>query len=294
MAVAFGRRRLVARTVSGRWIGVPFAAGFLSPSPTESNLSAPAETARLLQTARDALGTDGKPGGRAVFALPDRTVHVALETGAARGDLRRLRSGLVAGLTAGSGRADPGLERRFRFGAMPTGPRARRTVLGAVSAAAVVSQYEAAAEAAGLRAEWLDAVSLAPLPEWLASDGRSGPRVLLLLHRRHFVLAAADGMRLTGFRMRLRARLDPEPPVLAVRRLAADRGRRAAVWGDGAEAVSTALGRDGIEVEAPRVRRAASAVSPVVDAALAALLRRVGARPAPLAAAPVSPAAQAA
>ncbi len=295
----------MARTAGGRWLRTPFPATFLNPSPTEPNLAAPAEAARFLLEARDALATGGRRFDRAVVALPDRAVHASLGTGSAAGDLRRLRSGLVAALSAGSGTPDPGLDRRFRFGAMPTGSRRVRSVLGAVSAAAVVSQYEAAVEAAGLRPRWVDAMSLAILPEWLAAPSTAGHRALLLMHRRHFVLAAAEGVRLTGFRMRLRARLDPKPPVLAVRRLGADGARRpVAVWGEGAEAVGEVLRSSAFEVA--QVRPVAdgaglsspvadgAGLSPVTDAALTALLRRVGARPAPLAAAPVAPAAVAA
>ena len=282
--------------MGGRWIRIPFPANFLSPSATEPNLAAPAEAARLILEARDALGAGNRRFERAVIALSDRAVHAALETGPLSRDLRGLRSRLVAALTAGSGSPDPGLDRRFRFGTMPTGPRRGRAVLGAVSATGVVSQYEAAVEAAGLRPRWVDAISLATVPEWLSRRPGSGPRALLLLHRRHFVLVGADRGRLTGFRMRLRARLDPEPPVLAARRLAADGVRPAtAVWGHGAEAVSDALRSSGLEVAdvkpGPGESDPGVALSPVVEAALAALLRRLGARPAPLAAAPVASAA---
>lgn len=298
LAVAFGRRGLVARTVGGRWIRIPFPATLLNPSPTEPNLAAPAEAARFLLEARDVLGAGSQRFDRAVVAVPDRAVHASLATGAAAGDLRRLRSGLVMALTSGSGTSDPGLDRRFRFGAMPTGPRRGRTVLGAVSAAAVVSQYETSVEAAGLSPRWVDAISLAILPEWLAAPPDSGPRALLLLHRRHFVLVGAAGTRMTGFRMRLRARLDPEPPVLAVRRLAADARLAVMVWGAGAGGVSEGLRSRGLELAQVKPAAAESggeaALSPVVDAALAALLRRLGARPAPLVAAPAAPSALAA
>ena len=165
-------------------------------------------------------------------------------------------------------------------------------MLGAVTGSPVVQQYEAAAEAAGLRVRWVDATSLAVLPEWLGeSTGESECRLLLLLHRRHFVLATARGPRLTGFRMKLRAPLDPDPPALAVRRATESARHSVGVWGDGAAKVADAVRSAGLTLAETRDTGKdgdATAVSPVTDRALAALLRRVGEKPAPLAPAPAA------
>ncbi len=291
MALAFRRGGLVARTVDGRWTWTHLAADFLNPSPTDPNLASSAEAARSVVATLGRL-EDGVPFNEAVVAIPDRAAHAALTDQAGAGGLRRLRSDLVAALTASAGPTPAAIDRRFRFGALPSGPRRRRSVLGAVSGASVVHQYETAVEAAGPAVRWVDAVSLAVLPEWLASPASAAWRALALLHPRHFVLVVAEGFRLTGFRMRLRARLDPDPVVLAARRLAADGAAPGfAVWGDGAGAVAERLGEAGITVDEVRSASPPSeggpALSPVLDESLQALLRRVGARPAPLSGAPV-------
>ncbi len=292
VAITFREDHLLARTTDGRWVRWGLPADFLKPSPTEANLASSVEAARAVQAAIRILGSSGDRFGDAVIALPDRAAHAALSAAAGSGAARRLRTELVRGLTTSAGAASPDVDGRFRFGTMASGAFGRRSVLGAVTGSPVVQQYEAAAEAAGLRVRWVDATSLAVLPEWLvrAAD-TSGPRLLLLLHRQHFVLAAASGQRLTGFRMKLRAALDPEPPALAVRRATEGRKRPVAIWGEGASAAAEVLGSAGhalIEVRDAGEEGVSSAVCPVTDQALAALLRRVGDRPAPLESAPVA------
>lgn len=291
MAIAFRRDHLLARSSDGRWIRWSLPADLLTPSPTEPNLSSSVEAARVVGAALRALAA---PGGRfadAVIALPDRTAHAALSGAGGSRAVRRLRTELVRGLTTGSVSELQKLDGRFRFGTLASGSPGRRSVLGVLVGSPVVEQYEAATEAAGLRVRWVDAISLAVLPEWLAlPPGGPDRRFLLLLHRRHFVLATASGRRLTGFRMKLRAALDPEPPALAVRQ-ATEGGRHpVAVWGDGATATADLLRSEGqtlAETRDPRESRERNGVSPVTDRALAALLRRVGERPAPLRPAPV-------
>lgn len=292
MAIAFRREHLLVRTSDGRWVRWRLPTEFLNASPTEPNLASSVEAARAVQSALGVLSAGGDRFGDAVIALPDRATHTGLSETAGARAIRRLRSELVRELTASSGPDAPELAGRFRFGTMASGSFGRRSVLGAVTGAPVVQQYEAAVEAAGLRVRWVDATSLALLPEWLASaEGDADKRILLLLHRRHFVLATALGSRLTGFRMKLRAALDPEPPVLAARS-AREKGRHPiAVWGDGAVAVVEALRSTGCSLGEIRETgegegAGRSAVSPVTAQALAALLRRVGVRPAPLLPAP--------
>lgn len=264
----------------------------MTPSPTEPNLASAAEAARAVVTAFSALAAGGPRFGRAVLLIPDRAVHAGLGSSGGSGRLSRLRTELIAALTAGTAADSAALDGRFRFGSLPGGPRRQRFVLGAVSAAAVVQQYESAVEAAGATVVWVDAVSLAVLPGWLAGSSRSEPRALLLLHRRHFALAAADGARIIGFRLRLRAALDPEPPVLAARRLARSGTTRSfAVRGDGAALVAEGLRTAGLPVSevqpSPSSAAGRAALSPVLDGALSELLARAGGRPAPLARAPV-------
>lgn len=292
--MAFRRDHLLVRVTDGRWVRLRLPPDFLNASPTEPNLASAVEAARAVQSALGSLSSGDRRFGDAVIALPDRAAHAALSEGAGSRAVRSLRTELVRGLTSGAGPDAWELDGRFRFGTLASGALGKRTVLGAVTGAAVVQQYESAAEAAGLRVRWVDATSLAVLPEWLTGPGSgTEDRFLLLLHRRHFVFAAASGPRLTGFRMRLRAALDPEPAVLAVLR-AGESGRRPVqVWGDGAEAVAEALRSAGHSVGDVRgVGRESESfrVSPVTDRALAALLRRVGERPAPLRPAPVAPA----
>ena len=234
------------------------------------------EAARAVQAALGALASPGARFTDAVIALPDRAAHAALSEVAGSRAVRTLRAELMRGLTTSSGPELQRLDGRFRFGTLTSGPPRRRSVLGALTGSPVVQQYEAAAEASGLRVRWVDATSLAVLPEWLVGPPNDADRrLLLLLHRRHFVLAAASGARLTGFRMKLRAALDPAPPALVVRR-ATESGRRPiAVWGDGATAVADVLRSSGHSLVEVRDAGEAAKLSPVADDALAALLRRI-------------------
>ena len=290
--MAFRRDHVLVRTSDGRWVTGRLPADLLTPSPTEPNLGSSVEAARAI---RAALGTLASPGSRfadAVIALPDRAAHAALSEVAGSRAVRKLRSELVRGLTSSSGPELHKLDGRFRFGILTSGSLGRRSVLGAVTGSPVVQQYEAAVEAAGLRVRWVDATSLAVLPEWLARiSSEAGRRLLLLLHRRHFVFAAASGRRLTGFRMKLRAALDPEPPALAVRRATQSGRHPVVVWGDGATVAADVLrsaGHTVAEVRDTGEGPESSAVSPVTEGALAALLRRVGEKPSPLRSTPVA------
>ncbi len=286
VGIAFLRGGLLVAAVSGRWARVPLPADAVRPSPTEENLAAPAEAARALRAGLRQLGMSPARRGDAVLVLPDRAVHAGLGApfGPGRGgpSLRRLRAGLIAGLGGRSGAMDEGeLGARFRFGTLLSGSFRRRTALGAVSGSRVVRQYEAVAEAAGLAVRWVDAASLSVLPEWLAATA-SGSRVLLLLHRSHFVVAAASGGVLSRFRMKLRAALDPAPPLQAVR-LLPDAEAPVEIRGAGSAELAEALDHLGYAVEAPAEANGAEpeGLPPIEGAALQALLARVGARPVP-------------
>ena len=281
----------MVRTSDGRWVRWRLPADFVAPSPTEPNLASSVEAARAVQAALRPLAAPNGGFRNAVIALPDGAAHAGLSEGAGSRAVRRLRSELVRGLATTSAPSPTELDGRFRFGTLASGSLGRRSVLGAVTGSPVARQYEAAAEAAGLRVRWVDATSLALLPEWLArASGKSERRLLLLLHRRHFVLATAAGERLTGFRMKLRAALDPDPPALAIRR-ATESGRHGvSILGDGAAAVAGLARSMGLAAESRDADedQGTPAVSPVTDGALAALLRRVGERPAPLEPVPVA------
>lgn len=290
--MTFRRDHLMIRTGDGRWVRWRLPADFVAPSPTEPNLASSVEAARTVQAALRVLASPDGAFRDAVIALPDRAAHAGLSEGAGSRAVRRLRSELVRGLATTSAPSPSELDGRFRFGTLASGPFGSRSVLGAVTGSPVVRQYEAAAEAAGLRVRWVDATSLALIPEWLGrASGKSDRRLLLLLHRRHFVLATAAGERLTGFRMKLRAALDEGPPALAIRR-ATERGRHGvSILGDGAAAVADlarSMGLATVEARDAEQDGGTPAVSPVTDGALAALLRRVGERPAPLKPTPVA------
>ena len=290
--MAFRRDHVLVRTSDGRWVTWRLPADLLNPSPTEPNLGSSVEAARAIRAALGTLASPGSIIADAVIALPDRAAHAALSEVAGSRAVRKLRSELVRGLTSSSGPELHKLDGRFRFGTLTSGSLGRRSVLGAVTGSPVVQQYEAAVEAAGLRVRWVDATSLAVLPEWLARiSSEAGRRLLLLLHRRHFVFAAASGRRLTGFRMKLRAALDPEPPALAVRRATQSGRHPVVVWGDGATVAADVLrsaGHTVAEVRDTGEGPESSAVSPVTEGALAALLRRVGEKPSPLRSTPVA------
>ncbi|MXZ59898.1 MAG: hypothetical protein F4228_04295 [Acidobacteria bacterium] len=290
--MTFRRDHLMIRAGDGRWVRWRLPADFVAPSPTEPNLASSVEAARAVQAALRALAAPNGGFRDAVIALPDRAAHAGLSEGAGSRAVRRLRSELVRGLATTSAPSSSELDGRFRFGTLASGSLGRRSVLGAVTGSPVARQYEAAAEAAGLRVRWVDATSLALLPEWLArAADESHRRLLLLLHRRHFVLATATGGRLSGFRMKLRAALDPDPPALAIRR-ATESGRHGvSILGDGAAAVAEvarSMASATVEARDAQEDGGTPAVSPVTDGALAALLRRVGERPAPLKPTPVA------
>ena len=283
----------MVRTSDGRWVRWRLPADFVAASPTEPNLASSVEAARAVQAALRALAAPHGGFRDAVIALPDRAAHAGLSEGAGSRALRRLRSKLVRGLATTSAPSSSELDGRFRFGTLASGSLGRRSVLGAVTGSPVAQQYEAAAEAAGLRVRWVDATSLALLPEWLGRAGEKRERrLLLLLHRRHFVLATAAGERLTGFRMKLRAALDEGPPALAIRR-ATESGRHGvSILGDGAAPVADLVRSMGLTLvetrDAEEDAASPGGVSPVTDGALSALLRRVGGRPAPLKPTPVA------
>lgn len=290
--MTFRRDHLLVRASDGRWVRWRLPADFVAPSPTEPNLASSVEAARAVQAALRALTVANGGFRDAVIALPDRAAHTGLSEGAGSRAVRRLRSELVRGLATTSAGSASELDGRFRFGTLASGPLGRRSVLGAVTGSPVARQYEAAAEAAGLRVRWVDATSLALLPEWLGrAASKSDRRLLLLLHRRHFVLVTASGQRVTGFRMKLRAALDEGPPALAVRRATEHRSHAVSILGDGAAAVADCvrpLGLPLVESRGAAASGGTPGMSPVTEGALVALLRRAGARPAPLAADPVA------
>lgn len=307
MGVLFAADRLFLRAGDGNWLTAPLPESLSGVSPSEPHFPSPAEAARALDRALTRLaGGEARPpgngrfeGGRfreAVVAIPDRAVAVGLADSAGPRRRRRLRAALAATLTAGAAAGAPAAP-RMRFGSLRSGSLRRSSLLGAAVAGAVVSQYESVVEAAGLTVRWVDTPTLALLPEWLAAGPKSGARALLALHRRHFALAAASGRRLTAFRLKLRAALDPEPPALAARRLAAAAAAgerpRVFVCGEGAEETAALLRRADLPPESVRgaagnSASGAAALSPVWTDALGALLRRLGAPPARLAPEPAA------
>lgn len=310
MGVLFGADRLFLRASDGSWLTASLPENLSRVSPSEPNFPSPAEAARVLGRALTRLAGGGSgglaegrpPAGRfreapfreAVVAIPDRAVAVGLADSSGPRRRRRLRASLAATLSAGAGAAPSA---RMRFGSLRSGSLRRSSLLGAAVAGPVASQYESVVEAAGLAVRWVDTPTLALLPEWLAAGPGSGSRALLALHRRHFALAAASGRRLTAFRLKLRAALDPEPPALAARRLAAAAASgerpRISVRGEGAEETAALLRAADLPPESVRAASENSTsearpLSPVWADALGALLRRLGGRPAPLAAEPVA------
>lgn len=310
VGIAFGAERLFLRSGDGRRVETRLPENLLRPSSSEPNFSSTADAARALGNALERLSAPGgeNSGGsftEAVLAIPDRAVAVALLESAGAGGRRRLQADLAAGLAAGGDSGSRPAPGRVRFGTIPSGSFRRRSLLGACASAAVVSQYESVAAAVGLEVRWVDTPTLAILPEWLAAGRGAGERILAALHRRHFAVAAAAGNRLTAFRLKLRAALDPQPPAAAVRKLSGNAGAEAVcVRGEGAAEVRALLGLTG----GPRAAEAEPGVggrllgsvaresvpgpaSPIREDALAALLRRVGARPSALAPGPAAAAA---
>lgn len=301
VGVLFGAERLFLRSSDGSWLRSRLPENLSRVSASEPNFPSPADAARELEAALGRLAGGGAMARfrEAVVAIPDRAVAVGVAESSGPRGRRRLRASLAAALSAGAEAGAP-LSARMRFGSLRSGPWRRPSLLGAAVADPVVAQYESVVEAAGLVVRWIDTPSLALLPEWLAAGPKTAPRVLVALHRRHFAVAAASGRRLTAFRLKLRAALDPEPPALAVRRLAAAAasGERPAisVCGEGAEEMAALL--RGADLAPATVRETVPeagggdssepGVSPVWADALGALLRRLGRRPAPLAARPTA------
>jgi len=269
---AFSPERLLARAGSGAWTRIPLPEGFLSPSPETANLRSTADTARILEEALAALAPDSGPFRQAVIAIPDRSAHIRRLEGPRSLASRRLGDELFQELVPG-GRRDG----RYRFDWVATRSGGRRSLLGAASRAAVIRQYERAVEAVGLAVRWVDAESLAVLPEWLGAS--SGPRALVLLHSRHFVLLNARGAHLEDFRFKLRGALDPVPVARAVSQSAP---AAIQVWGEGASALAEVLRKEGRTVS--EARETASGEPPLIAGrALEALLRRARFHPAKVA-----------
>ena len=308
VGVLFGAERLFLRSSDGSWLRARLPENLSRVSSSEPNFPSPADAARELEAALGRLAGAGAAGRfrEAVVAIPDRAVAVGVAASSGPRGRRRLRASLAAALSAGAEAGAP-IAARMRFGSLRSGPLRRPSLLGAAAADPVVSQYESVVEAAGLVVRWVDTPSLALLPEWLGAGRKTGLRVLVALHRRHFAVAAASGRRLTAFRLKLRAALDPEPPALAVRRLAAAAASgetpTIAVCGEGAGEMSALLRaadlapetvRESVPETVPETvpdaaggdSSGAAGVSPVWADALGALLRRLGRRPAPLAARP--------
>ncbi len=276
MGFAFSPERLLARAGSGAWTRIPLPEGFLSPSPETANLRSTTDTARILEEALAALAPDSGPFRQAVVAIPDRSVHIRRIEGPRSFASRRLGDELFQELVPG-GRRDG----RYRFDWVATRSGGRRSLLGAASRAAVIRQYERAVEAVGLAVRWVDAESLAVLPEWLGAS--SGPRALVLLHSRHFILLNARGAHLEDFRFKLRGALDPLPVARAVSQSApAAIPASIQVWGEGASALAEVLREEGRTVS--EARETAPGEPPLIAGkGLEALLRRARFRPAKMA-----------
>ena len=237
VAITFRRDHVLVRAGDGRWVRWRLPSDFVTPSPTEPNLASSVEAARAVQAALRPLGASGSSFSDAVIALPDRAAHAALSEGAGSRAARRLRTELVRGLATTWAPSPSELDGRFRFGTLASGSLGHRSLLGAVTGAPVVQQYEAAAEAAGLRVRWVDATSLAALPEWRGTRLRqigspsspAAPSAPLRPRRR--VWTASH-----GFPHEAPRRAGPRPPGAcypAGRRAREAFGRNPGGWGRG-------------------------------------------------------------
>ncbi len=249
VGLAFAPDELVALSGDGASARVPLPEKFLTPSPESPNLASTADAAHFVQSALHALAP--RSFKRAVLALPDRSTHMRLVEGPRSLRQARLRARLLDDLA-------PGADGRYRCDWIATRGPGRRALLGAAIRSSVARQYEGAVEACGVAVRWVDACSLALVPEWLAAG--SGVRALVLLDRRHFVLVGARDACVESFRFKLRSAGDPAPAATAVRQ-SIPPDASILVRGEGAESVAAALD-------------ATASADPIPELALSALLRR--------------------
>lgn len=173
--------------------------GALAPSAVTPNIDSVSDVAKWTAELLGALGA--RPNETVALVLPDLSVTTALFGTSAPGSDRQLRDALRERLPF------PETDARCDFWHGRAGE-----VLAAGVRRAVVAQYESVLEAAACRLGWVDAASLAHLPQWsreLSREGRDA-FVLVQLYGSHYFVTAFRSGELFDLRLRLRSPGDVE------------------------------------------------------------------------------------
>ena len=168
--------------------------GALAPSAVTPNINSVSDVAKWTAELLEALGA--RPNETVALLLPDLAVTTALFETPTPGSDRQLRDAFRERLPF------PETDARCDFW------RGRADeVLAAGVRRSVVAQYESVLEAAACRLGWVDAASLARLPEWSHKLSREGHdvSVLVQLYGSHYFVTAFRSGELFDLRLRLRS-----------------------------------------------------------------------------------------
>ena len=226
--------------------------GLIAPDALAPNVQSVVELARI---ASEALERVAARGMTLALAMPDLAVTTAVLPARGRPRLRDATEALAQA-------APYPLE-----DARVDGWRGRRgELLSACVRESVAVEYQRVAEANDCALGWVDAASLARLPEWAREAAEDGLSIQVQLYDGHFCLSAFLGGELVELRIKLRGEGDLDAPEREVRRVPPLHDdapvRSVRVFGPDAEALAARLGTE------------AAAESGHLDAVLASLMKR--------------------
>lgn len=226
--------------------------GLITPDALDGNVQSVAELARI---ASESLERVAARGMRLALAMPDLALMTAVLPARERPGLRDA--------TAVLARTTPYPLEDARVDAW----RGRKgELLAACIRESIALEYQRVAEANDCALGWVDATSLARLPDWARTAAEDGLSIQVQLYDGHFCLSAFLGGELVELRIKLRGDDDLEAPEREVRRvppLHQDAPIRSVrVFGRDSEALAARLGAE------------ASAEEGHLDAVLASLMKR--------------------
>jgi hypothetical protein len=197
LGVAFSDRFLLALRQGGDSTALTkeLPAGAVEPSPVTPNIDSVRDVAKWTTELLEALGSR-RANETVALVLPDLAVTTALFHAPAPSSHRQLREAFRERLPY----PDADVRCDFWNGG-------RGEILAAGVRKAVIGQYESVIEAAGCRTGWVDAASLARLPDWsreVTADDPA-PVVWVQLYGSHYSLTAFRSGELFDVRVKLRS-----------------------------------------------------------------------------------------